>query len=452
MRVGAVRDLAARPRAQAVAILVASWALGLIYAFPGLMSIDSVDQLLEARAHVYTDHHPPAMQALWRLIDMIVPGPTGMLVLQTAAFVAGTYLLLRRVLSPRRAALVTSAIFLFPPVLCPLSVIWKDCLMAGALVLAISAVLAERRAWRVAGLVLMLVASAVRYNGLAATFAPVILLFTWRDGMRAAKRYALAAAAWVAVTLAAFAIDAALTDVHMHLWHSSLAVSDIAGTLAGVDGTLPDSELRDLLDGTQLTVDHDIHAAIRTLYVPYDYSALIAGPGHLWDLPVFGQTPAPASQRDAIARAFWDVVTSHPAAYLRHRLDVMLATLAITSQHGTALVTHDAQNATYMRKVDLEPSSNGLQRVLERTFKRIAKRTPLFHPWLYCVLALVLLALVRTRLELALLLSGVGLEASLFLLSPGPDFRYSHWLVVCVLIVGVMVVARTVGSRAHRRR
>lgn len=437
---------------QAVAILVAGWTLGLIYAFPGLMSIDSMDQLLEARAHVYTDHHPPSMQAFWRLVDMVVPGPTGMLVLQTAAFVAGSFLLLHRVLSPRRAAVVTSAIFLFPPVLCPLSVIWKDCLMASALLLAISALLAERRAWRVAGLVLMVGASAVRYNGFAATFAPVILLFAWRDGMRAAKRYALAAAAWVAVTLAAFAIDAALTDVHMHLWQSSLAVSDIAGTLTNVDGTLSDAELRDLLDGTQLKVDHDIHAAIRALYVPYDYSSLIDGPGHLWDLPVYGKTPAPPSQRDAITRAFWDVVTSHPAAYLRHRLDVMLATLAITSEHGTTVITHAAQHPAYVRALDLDPASNWLQRKLERTIKRIAKRTPLFHPWLYVALALVLLALVRTRLELAVLLSGLGLEASLFPLSPGPDFRYSHWLVVCVLIAGVMVIARRVGSRARSRR
>jgi hypothetical protein len=50
------------------------------------------------------------------------------------------------------------------------------------------------------------------------------------------------------------------------------------------------------------------------------------------------------------------------------------------------------------------------------------------------------------------LLSGIGLEASLFLLAASPDYRYSHWLVVCTCIAIVMLVARRIVSVHNRPR
>src|SRR4051812_33360500 len=71
------------------AILVGGWLIFISFAYPGLMSIDSFDQLGEARAWFFTDSHPPAMAALWGLVDRIVSGPFGMLALQTGCFLAG---------------------------------------------------------------------------------------------------------------------------------------------------------------------------------------------------------------------------------------------------------------------------------------------------------------------------------------------------------------------------
>jgi hypothetical protein len=442
-----VRALAMRARGavralQPPAILAVGWALGLLYAWPGLMTFDSIVLLHQARDHVYTDGHPPVVAALWGLVDHVVPGSAGMLVLQTAGFVAGMYLVLRRVLSPRRAALAAVAIFLFPPVLCPLSVIWKDCIMAGALVLAIALLIAERRVWRFVGLGLLLLASAVRYNAPAATFAPVVLLFVWPGVSRAVARYAIAAGIWVGLTVGAIAINAALTDIHMHFWQSSLAAFDIAGTLAHVDGSLADHELRETLAGTPLEIDHDLHAAIRTRYAPDDFERLIAGDGRVWNLTIIGQTPAPAPQVEAMTRAFWAVVTEHPGAYLRHRVAVLLATLEITTSPGVGVITRRGQNRDYLHDLGLDPDGTSLQLALEHRFKQLAQRTPLFQPWIYVLLALALLAFAGTRLEVAVLLSGLGLESSLLLLAPTTDYRYSHWLVVCTLIAGVMVVAR----------
>src|SRR5436190_2041437 len=75
-------------------ILGVGWLLVLLYAFPGFMSTDSIDQLTQARTGVYTDWHPPLMALVWKLLDGIVSGPVLMLVLQTGLFLFGSWKLL----------------------------------------------------------------------------------------------------------------------------------------------------------------------------------------------------------------------------------------------------------------------------------------------------------------------------------------------------------------------
>ena len=48
----------------------------------------------------------------------------------------------------------------------------------------------------------------------------------------------------------------------------------------------------------------------------------------------------------------------------------------------------------------------------------------------------------RQRDVLALLLSGLGLELSLLPLVQTPDYRYSHWLVICTCLAVVMLFTR----------
>lgn len=425
-----------------MAILVVGW-LGLVlYAFPGVMTMDSLQQLEEARSHVFTDSHPALMAVVWSGLDRIVAGPLLMLVLQSVPFITGLYLLLRRALSPRKAAVAAVLVTWFPPVLAPMAVIWKDCVMAGFFLLGTAALFDRRRKIQIAGLGCYVFATSVRYNALAATLPLIVLLFP--SFTHWLKRYATALGVWLAVTLIAFGLNAALTDQKMYIWQSSLALMDIAGTLADTDGTIPDDELAKTLDGTQLLVHDHIHAAIRRQYSPIDFEPLIARDGHLWDVPIAGTVPAPKSQRDAITRAFWDVVTSHPGAYLRHRWNVFLEVIAATSGPvQSPVLTHRHQYKNLMDHFGLATRSWRFQDWLERRFIRIARATPLFRPWMYLVIALVLLPLaIRHRDILALLLSGLGLEASLFPLAPTPDYRYSHWLVICTLLAIIMLTAR----------
>jgi hypothetical protein len=425
--------------------------MGLLYAYPGMMTMDSLDQLREGRAGFYTDGHPAAMAAMWRIVDAVLPGPFGMLLIQTAAFVTGAYLILRRAFtSPRGAAVATVCVFLFPPVLAPLAVIWKDCVMAGFFLLGIAAILEDRRHRKLVGLACLVVATSVRYNAPAATLPLLVFLLAW-PGVAKWQRYALATAAWLAVTGAAFTLDGCLTDSKMYVWQSSLAVLDITGTLANVDETISDEELRQTLAGTQILVDHDIHAALRTHYAMcrrngIDFGPLIARDGGLWSLPIDGTKPAPESQRDAITHAFWDVVTSHPGAYLAHRWQSTREVLALTHRTVVApVMTFHVQVPEYLELLHLGTGWSSLQDWWQQRAVWCARKTPIFRPWIYVVVTLILLPLAirgRQRDVVALLLSGLGLEASLFLLAPTPDYRYSHWLVTCAMISIVMLTAR----------
>ena len=169
-----LRDLSPR------AILVLGFALFLVYAFPGYMSTDSVQQLTEARSGHFSDGNPPLMAAQWWLLDRIVSGPILMLLLQGCLFLGGVYVLLQRVLRPRGAAWAAIGILLFPPVLATMAVIWKDAQMAAYLVVGIAAIIQPRLRTRLIGIGLLVAACSIRHNALAAVVPLVAILFEWR--------------------------------------------------------------------------------------------------------------------------------------------------------------------------------------------------------------------------------------------------------------------------------
>jgi hypothetical protein len=433
-------------------IVAIGWVIGIIYAFPGVMTLDGNDQLQQGRDNFYTDGHPPAMALLWRYVDRIIAGPFGMLVIQTVAFVVGLYWILRRTLSPRRAALATTILFLVPPVLAPMAAIWKDCQMAGFFLLGIGCLLDPRpRVARIAGPACLMVATAMRYNALAATLPLLLLLLRWYDATTWKLRLAnwgIALATWLAITAIPIAVNTALTDQKMYVWQSSLAVFDIAGTIAHVDEPIADDELRRDLAGTRIHADHDIQAAIRARYVPWDFDPLLTE-GGLWELPLLGTTPAPEDQRDAITRAFWDVIGEHPGAYLRHRLACFIEVIGLESHSPGKLVRgHRQQYAGALQNQKLGFGWSRWQDRWEHWVSWLARHTPLFRAWIYLAIALCILPLARKQRDvLAILLSGLFLEATLFPLAASPDFRYSHWMIVCTLIAVVVLTARRMRER-----
>ena len=238
----------------------------ILYSYPGLVSYDSVDQLAQGRHWQLGDWHPPAMSALWRVVELFVGGPFGMLVLQTTALVLGAYAIVRDQVSLHTAAIVALAIAWFPPILTVTGVIWSDPQMAGYLLVGIAALLSPRPRVRLLGLLAFVLASVLRHNALAATFAPLALLWG-REQRSLARRYALAVVVWIAVTAASLGINAALVTEHQHPFARSAAPMDISGIIHFAP-PITDAALKQLLSGVPLHVDHELQQAIAAAYEP----------------------------------------------------------------------------------------------------------------------------------------------------------------------------------------
>ncbi|HSN26085.1 MAG TPA: hypothetical protein VLT45_07360 [Kofleriaceae bacterium] len=421
-------------------ILVAGWLGFMLYAYPGYMSYDSVFQLGEARAGRFSDQHPPAMAELWRIVDHVITGPIGMLLLQSVCFLAGVYLLFRRRMQPRTAAIAASLVLWFPPVSSVMAVIWKDSQMSAYIVLGTALILEPRRAWKLAGLALLVLGTAMRHNGLATTFPIVVVLFSWDPAHRFVKRHAIALAVSIAVIGAAQLVTRVLTDEPRHGWSTSFALVDITATLRYVEPTIPDDQLRALLAGTTVLPEHDLHEATRREPLGEWVTAY-------WDTAYsFFAVPKTAAERDAMTAAWRRVVPSHLGAYLTYRLEVFRRLLGLPPVHLASPVYNwftdiqDIYGSAVKAGHDAGPAK--VQDLLRRAMHWLGA-TYVFWIMTYAVLALLLIPFCFWDREvLALVASAILSEAALFVVAPTTDWRYSFWLVLAVVLAIVLVVAR----------
>ncbi|HEX5064023.1 MAG TPA: hypothetical protein VFV99_31805 [Kofleriaceae bacterium] len=408
------------------AILLIGWLTFMLYAYPGFMSFESVDQLLQARASEISAAYPPLMTALWQVVDCVFAGPFGMLVIQTVCFLAGAYLLLKRFMPARPAAFCASLLLVVPPVAAVMAVIWSDSQMTGFLLLGTALVLSPRGSVKIGSLALFIAATAMRIDAAALTFSLIVLLFAWTPTLRWYKRYPIALLVWVAVTLAAIVVNNALTtaDENSHPWHDTIAPSDIAGTLRNAP-PLSDAELQPILANTPLLPTHDIQDAAQT--------------------ELFYDMPRTAAERAAIGRAWKELIPTYPAAYLEYRLQLLIDRIRL---HGDDIASTtyvwftDVNDPDSAAKLGFSARPAGIQTVL-RDGMRAAGSTELFRPYVYLLLALVLLPFCfRDRELLALGLSGLVGELALFFTATSLDYRYSIWLVVTAIMVAMMLAKR----------
>ncbi|HEU0036486.1 MAG TPA: hypothetical protein VFQ53_38000 [Kofleriaceae bacterium] len=429
--VGWLDEFATRRR-----ILWLGWLLFVIYCYPGYMSTDSVDQLLQARGiNPMQDGHPPVMALLWRLTDSIVAGPFPMLVIQSVAFLLGLDAILRRVVQPRTAAIVASAMLVFPPLMTPMAVIWKDSQMAGFLLAGTACLLSDRRWIKVAGCALLWLATAQRYNAVAATLPLVGGLFVWRGVIAGWRRYAIACAVWLAISAAAFAANAALAEQKMHAWHRSVALMDIVGVVTFAP-ELDDDEVRAALAGVTIVPRANLQRELRGAYNPHAWLWLVQGEGHVLE------APGTEAERDAVEHAWRTLVVTYPGAYVRHRGEVFATLLGLGHKRP------DPEWAGFTDGPDQEQriGQRAMHSAWQARWLRVIPATKwlvIYRPWLYAVVGLVLLVLCRRdRLPALIVTSGLVYELGLFFAAPSTDYRYSHWMMVCTTLAYAIAFAR----------
>jgi len=412
-------------------ILAIGWLWFLVYAYPGYMSYDSAWQMAQARGvEPINEWQPPVMAVLWRLLDDVIAGPFLMLVVQSVLFLAGTYVVLCRVVKPRTAAVIAVLLLVAPPNIHVMAVIWKDSQMAGFLMAGIAALFSQRRGWRIFGYVCLFLATGVRYNAAAATFPIILFQFGYGGTWPKWRRLVVASAAWIAITVASFGANALFTERHLYPWPTGAAPVDIAGTIRYSPHLDNDQLLRDT-PGVPWHKTDKIQIRVRTWYHPENqFLTVTEEPGQVFDYPTTDE------QRAAIRAAWKKLVFAHPWAFLHHRWSVFLAQLDDRGGVYTGFTNDVYQDLLGHRAVHSKLQACWIHAM------EWFDGTPMYHIGLYFVLSLLLVPVCRRdRLTMLVLLSGIAHELGLFAVAPAIDYRYSQWMVACALLGTVIAIA-----------
>src|ERR1700676_2491531 len=160
-------------------LALAGFAVELLAFWPGLMSVDSIEQYIQAATHRYNDHHPPIMAWVWSWTNRVVVGPGGMLIFHLVLMWTGLWLIAEGARARRvRHTWLVPFVGVLPFVANIAGVIWKDVGMAYALLCAGGLLYASdgrRRHLRIAAITVAMLllgyATMVRGNAPLATFA-----------------------------------------------------------------------------------------------------------------------------------------------------------------------------------------------------------------------------------------------------------------------------------------
>ena len=451
--------IARRPAALDPSIIcLAGFIVSLLINYPGFMSYDSVQQLLEARAGAYSDMHPPFLAFLWHLTNSIVPGPFGMLIVETALIWCGTYLISLCWFSDAHPILRLAPCLLvfYPPIFGISGAILSDILMWAFLTLAIGMAGAIKPVSAPAGYrciakfalgsMFLFAAILCRHNALIAVMPLVALgvvrgLGADRSPRRLVAGSVIGGLVFAAMLFGALLVNNALTSYRVATLHVS-ALFDIAGVIVG----LPDAdEQKAIYDRVpaQAIGSGSLENLIHT-YSPANASFLF-----LAEHPAFRPEPfayhkivneksdLSAQDQRALVDLWLETIFHHPLAWLRHRVNVFETVTGVTYEPVSPVFMKPNGFPGWVKHIYgyRSPELNVFQKGVNWVLAHLSEQTFFWRPWCYLVLTVLLIGAClafRTpeRIEIALIAaSGLAHEGGLFLFATSADFRYSHYMI-----------------------
>jgi hypothetical protein len=411
------------------AILGLGLALSLSF-WPGIMAWDSGRQYTQALSGKFDDWHPPLMEAIWRCLVPLMPGPAPMLVLQLGLYGVALGALAWRSRQRPREATWLAATSLFPPTLLVMATILKDALMAATLLAGFVLLLrfgetgSRLARWTGAGLVLL--ASCLRFNAFLPGL-PLLLLALPADWTKDRGKAALAiAAAFLALLLAMPAANRLLRAERSGV-ELSLVIFDLGGITAhGGGNAFP-----------PMPVTNPV-AVNRTCYK-----------AERWDSYSWWVDPVCpirfVTVQDAFVRRrinpvrFWiAAILTHPIAYASHRLEHWnIASQFLVTSTTVRWITSASDPNVWNYRV----APNPLNRLVIAG-AWLVNTTPLGWPcwWLALSFALVLLGwrLNQARPMLALAVSALLCDLGYVFFSVAAELRYYCWSMMAALIAAVL--------------
>ena len=433
-----------------LAIILAIVTLGFVLVaygyWPGVMIDDARWQYQQVVDNTYEDWHPPLMAWTWRRLTAIGPGPGPMLLLQLALYwggIASIALWAYRRGRERLGAVIACVGFIPAPLALGGTVV-KDVLMAGLLTSAAGMSLwrdnvrggAARTALTIGGVVLLLLAAAIRFNAFLACL-PLLLPLMPPSLTRTKPRLIATALCGCLAFLAAGPMFAAFVDADKTNPEQSLVIFDLGGITehSGIN-QFPDPGVAD-----PVAVNHRCYDAFE-----WDsYSDWAKRPCPLG----FTHFQTIADNEELDPRLLWlRAIAAHPIAYTEHRL-------AHFNQSIWLIVPSGPRSTAWTASVDnpwkFEVRRN---RVLEAVdaLANAAAITPLGWPVFWLCVALAALIVGRSAkvrgAELAVAASAFLYGLGYLVIGVATGMRYYVWTITgaglgCALILGNILGRRS---------
>lgn len=453
-----------------------AWSLGLaalvLYAaYPGFMSWDSLYALREARGQVAGGAYPPLVSYVWRVLDLVWPGPSLMLLVQNSLLLLSVVHILRIAGFGIAGSMGWMTLFvLSPAVLGPMMVVWKDVGVSACFAAATAVGLelkvrrypqgsAHQRLLAIVALAFVFFGMAYRLNAFSAALPILGLIFLSSRQSATESLWQMARKVGAATIMAFLVIFAAvylLNNFRLpsleRLGKNQTPVQTLSYDLFGISA----------VGGTDLEVSRADGATLR---LSAEYSEKTYSPRHfnlirekdekglflirrLWS--EFGDSEF--SDEDVLA-AWLTAVREHPGAYFAHR-SLVFSELVGATDHDVYCPTHPA----------IDENEFGITHSPSR-FSELAVRyviglsgTPLSRPWIY-YLAGFLLAVAAARSRgfflqretVLIYLSSVFYILPFFFITPAADLRYNHWAVVAAFLA-VALGTKGLQGRLELRR
>lgn len=411
-----------------------------IASFPGYMSYDSIQALLQARTAVEGSQYPPFGSYVWRLFDWIAPGPTLMQFAQNGLMLFSFAFVIMRTGFPSAVKILCIFCYvMLPPILGTMLVVWKDvavgaCYMAAlALLISITSEMAGARRRLIVAVALFFIWCAMAYRFNAATGAfPLIMYAIWKSSPGSGGRKFVMTALTSAVITLAFCVAVWVLNNYRLPTFERLQRN-----------TNSDSIMQYDLIGMSVFADKPLVLGADGSMVSPNYLKSIYDPRHLNITGMNDREHRIAPNPGPIASRWLSAIRAHPLAYLKHRTAVFREYIGL-HRHDVFYVTHPNIDGNTL---GISSTPTKFKGYFSQYLWNV--RASIFcRAWIYYAIPILLIIILvqvratRFRTEaITALCSGYLYLLPMYIVSPAADLRYNFWSISACVLASILAVA-----------
>jgi hypothetical protein len=404
---------------------------------PGQMSVDSVEQLAQARNGAVGDWHSPFLTYFWGWLLQLYLGPETMLWAQQSCYWSGAALLAGTLARLNRygAAWAVIAVSLFPPFLLFNSYILKDTAHYSAMFLAsalsyraFSTVSRHAWIWILGAAIVLIASNFIRING-AFAVVPFLLFILLSPERLKPIRLGIFIVFFSALLIVGVRfINASITNTKPSDVEQSIQLFD----LAGIHFFSRDPEVWGSFQVTTSNID--------TCYTSFywDVFGKNAICGFLRSRMGAGADGDFDESAALVRKSLWKkAIIDHPISYARHRLSHFNSAIFFAVPALHARFNHAVRDG----------SGPGRQSLTTKDIKLdYIKKSFAVWPVTWLTLSFSSLVLIWPKLEnsrtavfsVALLASGLVYGLAYLVIGVASDIRYHLWTILATMLAAVI--------------